>query len=70
MTMASHATPKTCKVITAETIAKKLLLEVKETLDKIQETGTGAPSLVAFLANDDPAAVKYAEWSKKSCEEK
>lgn len=68
--MASNETPKTCKVITAETIAKKMLLEVKETLAKIQETGSSAPTLVAFLANDDPAAVKYAEWSKKTCEEK
>ncbi|PNP53952.1 hypothetical protein THARTR1_05639 [Trichoderma harzianum] len=68
--MSSQAAPKTCKVITAETIAKKLLLEVKETLAKIQETGSSAPTLVAFLANEDPAAIKYAEWSKKTCEEK
>lgn len=68
--MASHEAPKTCKVITADTIAKRLLVEVKETLTKIQETGAGDPTLVAFLANDDPAAVKYAEWSKKTCEEK
>lgn len=68
--MSSQPAPKTCKVITAETIAKKLLLEVKETLAKIQETGSSAPTLVAFLANEDPAAIKYAEWSKKTCEEK
>ncbi|PTB64458.1 NAD(P)-binding protein [Trichoderma citrinoviride] len=67
--MSSQEAPKTCKVITAETIAKKLLQEVKDTLAKVQDAGSPAPTLVAFLANDDPAAVKYAEWSKKTCEE-
>lgn len=59
--------PKTCKVILAESIAKRLLEEVQETLRSI---GNGKPRLAAFLANDDPAAVKYAEWSQKTCEEK
>lgn len=68
--MASQDTPKTCKVITADTIAKKLLAEVKETLAKVQGSAGGEPTLAAFLANGDPAAVKYAEWSKKTCEEK
>lgn len=67
--MASQV-PKTCKVITAETIAKGLLEEVRQTLATIQESGSGQPTLAAFLANGDPAAVKYAEWSKKTCEEK
>ncbi|KAI0144648.1 methylenetetrahydrofolate dehydrogenase [Xylariaceae sp. FL1272] len=61
--------PKTCKVVMAETIAKGLLAEVKETLKSFQEDTEGQPTLVAFLANDDPAAVKYAEWSQKTCEE-
>lgn len=68
--MASGDVPKTCKVITAETIAKGLLVEVRDTLAKIQETGSGKPTLAAFLANGDPYALKYAEWSKKTCEEK
>lgn len=69
--MASSEVPKTCKVITAETIARKFLEEVKETLAKVQgANGISKPTLAAFLANDDPAAVKYAEWSKKTCEEK
>ena len=68
--MASQDVPKTCKVITADTIAKKLLAEVQETLSKVQGAQSGEPTLAAFLANDDPAAVKYAEWSKKTCEEK
>ena len=68
--MASENVPKTCKVITAETISKKLLTEVRETLATIQESGSGKPTLAAFLANGDPHAEKYAEWSKKTCEEK
>lgn len=62
--------PKTCKVILAETIAKGLLAEVTGTLKSIQQETERKPTLVAFLANDDSAAVKYAEWSKKTCEEK
>lgn len=68
--MASAEVPKTCRVITAETIAKNLLQEVRETLATIQESGSGEPTLAAFLANGDPHAVKYAEWSKKTCEDK
>ncbi|CAH0049712.1 unnamed protein product [Clonostachys solani] len=67
--MASAEVPKTCRVITAETIAKNLLQEVRETLATIQESGSGEPTLAAFLANGDPHAVKYAEWSKKTCED-
>lgn len=62
--------PKTCKVIMSETMARGLLSEVKETLAKVQSTGAAKPCLAAFLANDDPSAVKYAEWSKKTSEEK
>ncbi len=62
--------PKTCTVILADTVAKKLINEVHETLATIQRPDDAKPSLAAFLANDDPAAVKYAEWSKKTCEEK
>jgi methylenetetrahydrofolate dehydrogenase (NAD+) len=65
-----QAPPKTCKVITADTIAKGFLAEVKETLAKVQGSSPVEPTLAAFLANGDPAAVKYAEWSKKTCEDK
>lgn len=67
--MASEGVPKTCKVILADTIAKKLLAEVRDTLASVQVSGS-KPTLVAFLANDDPAAGQYADWSKKTCEEK
>ena len=68
--MASTDVPKTCKVILADTISKKLLGEVKEMLVGVQSERTSKPTLAAFLANDDPAAAQYAEWSKKTCEEK
>lgn len=69
--MATLEVPKTCKVVMAETIAKNLLSEVQHMLQEVKEAaGDSGPCLVAFLANDDPAAVKYAEWSKKTCEEK
>ncbi|OAA32710.1 methylenetetrahydrofolate dehydrogenase [Moelleriella libera RCEF 2490] len=67
--MTSLEVPKTCKVITAETIARGLLNEVKDTLAKVQGSRPNKPTLAAFLANGDPAAVKYAEWSKKTCED-
>ncbi|KAK0718916.1 hypothetical protein B0T21DRAFT_295311 [Apiosordaria backusii] len=59
--------PKTCKVILADTIAKKMLSEVQTTLSAIQLPRR--PTLSAFLANSDPHAYQYAEWSKKTCEE-
>ncbi|KAI1076754.1 methylenetetrahydrofolate dehydrogenase [Whalleya microplaca] len=67
--MATQDVPKTCKVILADTIARGLLAEAKDSLKSIQLETEGQPTLVAFLANDDPAAIKYAEWSKKTCEE-
>ncbi|KAK3330423.1 hypothetical protein B0H66DRAFT_469136 [Apodospora peruviana] len=67
--MASQEVPKTCKVILSDTIAKKLLAEVRETLAKVQDPNATKPTLAAFLANDDPAAAQYADWSKKTCEE-
>lgn len=63
--MASLDAPKTCQVVLADTIAKNLLTEVKKSLSRYQSR----PTLVAFLANDDPHAVKYAEWSMKTCEQ-
>ncbi len=68
--MATQEAPKTCRVITSETISKGLLTEVKETLAKIQGDVNKKPTLAAFLANEDPAASMYAQWSKKTCEAK
>jgi methylenetetrahydrofolate dehydrogenase (NAD+) len=59
-------TPPTCKVILAQTIAKPLLQEVTAGLAQLGRR----PLLVGFLANDDPAAKAYAEYSAKTCREK
>ncbi|KAL5604320.1 hypothetical protein BROUX41_002293 [Berkeleyomyces rouxiae] len=61
----AEAAPVACKTILANTIAKGLLGEVHQTLETLAQK----PSLVAFLANSDPHAMQYAEWSKKTCEE-
>ena len=64
--MASPSVPATCKVVLANSIAKKLLAEVAEGLSKLDEK----PKLVGLLANEDPAAQMYADWSAKTCIEK
>ncbi|KAF3928099.1 hypothetical protein AA313_de0203194 [Arthrobotrys entomopaga] len=66
-TMATSATPtappSSCKVVLAGTIAKGLLDEVQVSLKALQHK----PKLVGFLANSDPAARMYADWTGKSC---
>jgi hypothetical protein len=58
--------PATCKVVSAATVAEKLLQEVKSSLQKFDR----APLLVGFLANNDPAARMYANWTEKTCTQK
>lgn len=55
-----------CKTISAVAPAKALLSEVAEGVSKMQRT----PVLAGFLANTDPAARKYAEWTGRTCKEK
>jgi hypothetical protein len=62
----ANATPATCKVFLAGTIAQGLLAEVKEGLARLGEK----PKLVGFLANGDPAAQVYADYCAKTCYEK
>lgn len=64
--MSGASDSPSCKVVLANAIAKSLLAEVQEGLTKIDKK----PLLVGFLANDDPAAEKYAEYSAKTCTEK
>lgn len=66
MANSTDAAPATCKVVLSKNIANGLLAEVQEgvkTLDK-------PPHLVGFLANNDPAALMYAQWTEKTCQEK
>ena len=55
-----------CKVVLAGTIAKSLLTEVTEGLARLP----APPLLVGFLANSDPAARMYADWTERTCKEK
>jgi len=64
--MASTESTSNCKVFLAGTIAKGLLGEVADGLSKLDFK----PKLVGFLANNDPAAKMYADWSAKTCREK
>ncbi|KAI4748741.1 methylenetetrahydrofolate dehydrogenase [Aureobasidium sp. EXF-12298] len=57
------ANPTSCKVVLAANIAKKLQAEVAEGLAKLSRK----PHLVGFLANKDPAARMYADWTGKTC---
>lgn len=50
----------------AGSIAKKLLAEVSQGLQELDRS----PRLVGFLANTDPAARMYADWTAKTCKEK
>lgn len=62
----SSAALASCKVVLAAAVANGLLAEVSEDLSKVKRT----PLLVGFLANKDPAARKYAEWTDRTCHEK
>jgi len=58
--------PTSCKVILAHNIAKRLNVEVQEGLAALGRR----PHLVGFLANKDPAAKMYADWTGKTAIEK
>lgn len=55
-----------CKVVLAKNIANGLLQEVHDGLKTLGKK----PHLVGFLANADPAARMYADWTEKTCHEK
>ncbi|ODV79018.1 NAD(P)-binding protein [Suhomyces tanzawaensis NRRL Y-17324] len=52
------------RTILASTIAKPFIEEITE---QVKASGK-SPKLVGFLANDDPAALMYANWTSKTCE--
>ena len=59
-------TPAPCKVVLAASVAQGLLAEVACGLRKLERV----PVLTAFLANSDPAARMYADWTDRTCKEK
>jgi methylenetetrahydrofolate dehydrogenase (NAD+) len=55
-----------CKVVLAGHVAKGLLAEVQAGLSQLGRK----PHLLGVLANSDPAAKVYADWTEKTCREK
>ncbi|RKP35935.1 hypothetical protein BJ085DRAFT_35617 [Dimargaris cristalligena] len=53
------------KTVLASEIAKPFVEQLKKAI----EVDGLHPKLVGFLANSDPAAAKYAEWTAKTCAE-
>lgn len=53
--------------IDAGSIAKPFREDVKASVIRLKASGIEAPLLVGLLANKDPAAKKYAEWTGKAC---
>lgn len=66
MASAASSTPSSCKVVLSKNVVNGLLSEVQEGLKTLDRP----PHLVGFLANNDPAARMYAQWTEKTCEEK
>ncbi|KAI9491291.1 hypothetical protein BDB00DRAFT_833832 [Zychaea mexicana] len=58
-------TSTSCKTI----LASKVSASFRDQIHKDIEERKIQPKLVGFLANDDPAAKKYAEWTAKTCAE-
>mmetsp|Transcript_7501 Transcript_7501/g.9776 ORF Transcript_7501/g.9776 Transcript_7501/m.9776 type:complete len:370 (+) Transcript_7501:181-1290(+) len=72
----SVATTKTAVIVAdpskgvkvdAGVVAKPFREEIKEKIKFLKSQGIDAPLLVGLLANTDPAAKKYAEWTGKAC---
>lgn len=53
------------ETILASTVAKPFVAELQQGLATLGRS----PKLVGFLANTDPAAKMYADWTGKTCEE-
>ena len=54
--------------VSAVDIAKPFRSEIQAHIQRIKAEHNLTPVLVGFLANEDQAARKYAEWTKKACE--
>mmetsp|Transcript_28890 Transcript_28890/g.67843 ORF Transcript_28890/g.67843 Transcript_28890/m.67843 type:complete len:372 (+) Transcript_28890:140-1255(+) len=54
--------------VNAGDIAKAYRNEIKARVEALTKEGFEAPLLVGLLANKDPAARKYAEWTGKACQ--
>lgn len=55
-----------CKVVNAAEVSAPFREELTKRITELKTVNI-QPKLVGFLANDDPAAAKYAEWTAKTC---
>mmetsp|Transcript_19712 Transcript_19712/g.47601 ORF Transcript_19712/g.47601 Transcript_19712/m.47601 type:complete len:385 (-) Transcript_19712:152-1306(-) len=53
--------------VNAGVVAKPFREEIKAKVEAMKHAGFEPPLLVGLLANKDPAAKKYAEWTGKAC---
>lgn len=53
--------------VDAAVVAKPFREEIQKKVQAWKDQGVDAPLLVGLLANNDPAAKKYAEWTGKAC---
>ncbi|OJZ86417.1 methylenetetrahydrofolate dehydrogenase [Aspergillus piperis CBS 112811] len=65
MATTSDSVPASCKVMLSKHVANRLLAEVQEGVHTLEKP----PHLVGFLANNDPAALMYAQMTEKTCQE-
>lgn len=52
--------------VDAGVVAKAFRQKIKDRVAALKDKGIPAPLLVGLLANKDPAAKKYAEWTGKA----
>lgn len=53
--------------VNSSVVAKQFRDEIKNKVAKMTANGEEAPLLVGLLANKDPAARQYAEWTGRAC---
>ena len=56
------------KKIDSSSIAAPFRTEVRNQVQKLKSAGIDAPLLVGLLANNDPSARQYAEWTGRACQ--
>lgn len=61
------ASPEKGIKVDAAVIASSFRQEIKDKVERLKKEGIAAPLLVGILANKDPAAKQYAEWTGKAC---
>lgn len=69
--MATNTTPATTtpgSKINIAPIAESFREEVRLKLKYLKSNGIAAPLLVGILANSDPSAIQYSEWTRKTLE--